>query len=69
MKWCVDFEVLVLFESDEGGWVVFLNLYDGMLFDCLWLCDFFEFDYVFEQFKLKLQCCYGLFVYLILVGD
>jgi hypothetical protein len=68
-KWRVDPEALVALEEDSGGRVVFLNPYDGMMFDRPRLSELFEFDYVLEQFKPKSQRKYGFFAHPILMGD
>jgi uncharacterized protein YcaQ len=68
-KWRVDPAAVATLEDDDGGRVAFLNPYDGMLFDRPRLRDIFDFDYVLEQFKPKLQRKYGLFAQPILMGD
>jgi uncharacterized protein YcaQ len=68
-KFRVDPEALAALDSDEGGRVVFLSPYDGVLFDRPRLREIFDFEYVLEQFKPKPQRKYGFFAHPILMGD
>ncbi|WP_344782870.1 DNA glycosylase AlkZ-like family protein [Microbacterium kribbense] len=68
-KWRVDPEALARVDEEVDGRVVFLNPYDGMLFDRPRLREVFEFEYVLEQFKPKAQRVYGHFAHPILMGD
>jgi uncharacterized protein YcaQ len=69
-KWRVDPRAVAALEiEDSGGRVAFLSPYDGMLFDRPRLREIFEFDYVLEQFKPKMQRKYGYFAHPILLGD
>ena len=69
VKYRVDPEALAALDDDAGGRAAFLNPYDSLLFDRRRLEELFEFTYVLEQFKPKLQRRYGFFAHPILLGD